>query len=125
MTVRLSNQLVAELIQPFWAAGRVSQLPLAGTAPQWYPEKAVAIGAYVVAPRPGAPEDRGLDAKDGCDAGRDLLAGQARRRTWPRRHIRRHIGSKRQALGLPSPSPTATQTARPVQDLPGVVCWRR
>jgi carbon-monoxide dehydrogenase catalytic subunit len=89
----------------------MDQLPLAGAAPEWYSEKAVAIGAYVVAsgittvlgvqpPVFGSPHvvqllADGLDGVVGAtfavepDPGRAALL------------IRRHIEAKREALGLP------------------------
>ena len=88
----------------------MDQLPLAGAAPEWYSEKAVAIGAYVVAsgittvlgvqpPVFGSPHvvqllADGLDGVVGAkfavepDPGRAALL------------IRRHIEAKREALGL-------------------------
>jgi carbon-monoxide dehydrogenase catalytic subunit len=89
----------------------IDQLPLAGAAPEWYSEKAVAIGAYVVASgiytvlgvQPaifGSPNvvkllAEGLDDVVGAkfavepDAERAALL------------IRRHIEAKREGLGLP------------------------
>ena len=89
----------------------IDQLPLAGAAPEWYSEKAVAIGAYVVAsgvttvlgvqpPVFGSPHvvellAGGLDGVVGAkfavepDPARAALL------------IRRHIEAKRQGLGLP------------------------
>lgn len=89
----------------------IDQLPLAGAAPEWYSEKAVAIGAYVVAsgvttvlgvqpPVFGSPDvvallAGGLDdvvgAKFVVEPDPDAAA------LW----IRRHIERKREALGLP------------------------
>ena len=89
----------------------IDQLPLAGAAPEWYSEKAVAIGAYVVAsgvttvlgvqpPVFGSPHvvellAGGLDGVVGAkfavepDPARAALL------------IRRHIEAKREGLGLP------------------------
>jgi carbon-monoxide dehydrogenase catalytic subunit len=88
----------------------IDQLPVAGAAPEWYSEKAVAIGAYVVAsgittvlgvqpPVFGSPHvvdllTKGLESAVGAtfvvepDPARAAL------------FIRRHIESKRQGLGL-------------------------
>ena len=89
----------------------VSQLPLAGAAPEWYSEKAVSIGAYVVAsgiftvlgvqpPIFGSQNVVKLLAAD-----LDEVVG-ARFAVEPdpeeaARLIRRHIEAKRAALGLP------------------------
>lgn len=90
----------------------IDALPLAGAAPEWYSEKAVAIGAYVVAsgietvlgvqpPIFGSPNVVKLLAGD--------LAGVVGAKfdveTDPRDAallIRRHIEAKRAALGLPA-----------------------
>jgi carbon-monoxide dehydrogenase catalytic subunit len=89
----------------------ISQLPLAGAAPEWYSEKAVSIGAYVVAsgiftvlgvqpPIFGSQNVVQLLA-----AGLDDVVG-ARFAVEPDPEkaavlIRRHIEAKRQGLGLP------------------------
>jgi carbon-monoxide dehydrogenase catalytic subunit len=89
----------------------ISALPLAGAAPEWYSEKAVAIGTYVVAsgiytvlgvqpPIFGSPNVVNLLA-----AGLDDVVG-ARFAVEPDPEkaailIRRHIEGKRKALGLP------------------------
>jgi len=89
----------------------VSQLPLAGAAPEWYSEKAVSIGAYVVASgiytvlgvQPaifGSPNVVNLLA-----AGLEEVVG-ARFAVEPdpekaARLIRAHIEAKRAGLGLP------------------------
>ena len=88
----------------------VDALPLAGAAPEWYSEKAVAIGAYVVAsgittvlgvqpPVFGSPHvvdllasglDQVVGAHFAVEADPERAAGL----------IRRHIEGKRRALGL-------------------------
>lgn len=89
----------------------IDQLPLAGAAPEWYSEKAVAIGAYVVAsgvttvlgvqpPVFGSPHvvsllAGGLDGVVGAKFAVEPDPGKAALL------IRRHIEAKRQALGLP------------------------
>lgn len=90
----------------------ISDLPLAGAAPEWYSEKAVAIGGYVVASgiftvlgvQPnifGSPNVVRLLAE-----GLESVVG-ARFAVEPDPEkaavlIRRHIESKRKALGLPA-----------------------
>ncbi len=95
----------------------IDQLPLAGAAPEWYSEKAVSIGAYVVASgiytvlgvQPpifgsrkvvellaGGLEDV-VGAKFAVEANPEKVAVL----------IRRHIEAKRKALGLPHLSPEA------------------
>lgn len=90
----------------------IDALPLAGAAPEWYSEKAVAIGTYVVAsgittvlgvqpPIFGSPHVVDLLA-----AGLDDVVG-ARFAVEPDPAaaallIRRHIEAKRRALGLPA-----------------------
>lgn len=89
----------------------IDQLPLAGAAPEWYAEKAVAIGAYVVAsgittvlgvqpPIFGSPHvvqllADGLDGVVGAKFAVEPDPGKAALL------IRRHIEAKREALGLP------------------------
>ena len=89
----------------------ISELPLAGAAPEWYSEKAVSIGAYVVAsgiftvlgvqpPIFGSQNVVQLLA-----AGLDDVVG-ARFAVEPDPEkaavlIRRHIEAKREGLGLP------------------------
>jgi carbon-monoxide dehydrogenase catalytic subunit len=93
----------------------VNQLPLAGAAPEWYSEKAVSIGAYVVAsgistvlgvqpPIFGSTNvvkllagdlDEVVGAKFGVEPDPERAA------VW----IRRHIETKRAALGLPAHDP--------------------
>ena len=89
----------------------IDQLPLAGAAPEWYSEKAVAIGAYVVAsgittvlgvqpPIFGSPNVVGLLA-GGLD---EVVGAKFAVEPDPDKAallIRRHIEAKRQALGLP------------------------
>ena len=89
----------------------ISQLPLAGAAPEWYSEKAVSIGAYVVA--------SGIDTVLGVQppifgsqnvvqllaAGLDDVVG-AKFAVEPDPEkaallTRRHIEAKRDGLGLP------------------------
>lgn len=90
----------------------ISQLPLAGAAPEWYSEKAVAIGAYVVAsgittvlgvepPIFGSRNVTGLLA-GGLD---DVVGAKFAVEADPEQAavlIRRHIEAKRAALGLPA-----------------------
>jgi carbon-monoxide dehydrogenase catalytic subunit len=89
----------------------IDQLPLAGAAPEWYSEKAVSIGAYVVASgiytvlgvQPaifGSPNVVSLLA-DGLD---DVVGAKFAVEPDPEKAavlIRRHIEVKRQGLGLP------------------------
>jgi carbon-monoxide dehydrogenase catalytic subunit len=89
----------------------IDQLPLAGAAPEWYSEKAVSIGAYVVAsgittvlgvqpPIFGSPHVVELLA-GGLD---DVVGARFAVEPDPARAallIRRHIEAKRKALGLP------------------------
>jgi carbon-monoxide dehydrogenase catalytic subunit len=93
----------------------ISQLPLAGAAPEWYSEKAVSIGAYVVASgistvlgvQPnifGSPNVVKLLAADldGVVGARFAVEPDPEKAAvW----IRRHIEGKRQALGLPAIDP--------------------
>jgi len=90
----------------------ISQLPLAGAAPEWYSEKAVAIGTYVVAsgittvlgvepPIFGSRNVTGLLA-GGLD---DVVGAKFAVEADPEKAaviIRRHIEAKRAALGLPA-----------------------
>ena len=89
----------------------IDQLPLAGAAPEWYSEKAVAIGAYVVAsgittvlgvqpPIFGSPHVVQLlaDGLDGVVGAKFAVEPDPDRAALL---IRRHIEVKRQALGLP------------------------
>jgi len=89
----------------------IDQLPLAGAAPEWYSEKAVAIGAYVVAsgittvlgvqpPIFGSPHVVQLLA-DGLDT---VVGAKFAVEPDPDKAallIRCHIEAKRKALGLP------------------------
>lgn len=93
----------------------IDQLPLAGAAPEWYSEKAVAIGTYVVAsgiftvlgvqpPIFGSKNVVNLLA-DGLDA---VVGAKFAVEPDPEKAavlIRRHIESKRKGLGLPSMAP--------------------
>ncbi len=88
----------------------IDQLPLAGAAPEWYSEKAVAIGAYVVASgistvlgvQPaifGSPNVVSLLADQldgGVGAKFAVEPDPIKAAVW----IRRHIEGKRAALGL-------------------------
>ena len=89
----------------------ISQLPLAGAAPEWYSEKAVSIGAYVVAS--GIDTVLGVQPPIfGSQNVVQLLAGDleevvgAKFSVEPDPEkaallIRRHIEAKREGLGLP------------------------
>jgi carbon-monoxide dehydrogenase catalytic subunit len=93
----------------------IDQLPLAGAAPEWYSEKAVAIGAYVVASgiytvlgvQPaifGSPNVVRLLA-EGLD---DVVGAKFAVEPDPEKAavlIRRHIEAKREGLGLPFLAP--------------------
>jgi carbon-monoxide dehydrogenase catalytic subunit len=93
----------------------IDQLPLAGAAPEWYSEKAVAIGAYVVASgiytvlgvQPaifGSPNVVKLLA-EGLD---DVVGAKFAVEPDPDKAavlIRRHIEAKREGLGLPFVAP--------------------
>lgn len=93
----------------------ISDLPLAGAAPEWYSEKAVAIGAYVVASgiytvlgvQPaifGSPNVVKLLA-EGLE---DVVGATFAVEPDPEKTailIRRHIENKRKALGLPFVEP--------------------
>lgn len=89
----------------------IAQLPLAGAAPEWYSEKAISIGAYVVASgiytvlgvQPaifGSPNVVNLLA-DGLE---DVVGARFAVEADPEKAallIRRHIEHKRAGLGLP------------------------
>ncbi len=89
----------------------ISQLPLVGAAPEWYSEKAIAIGAYVVAsgittvlgvqpPVFGSPNVVNLLA-DGLEG---VVGAKFAVEPDPEKAailIRRHIETKRKGLGLP------------------------
>ncbi|HED24618.1 MAG TPA: anaerobic carbon-monoxide dehydrogenase catalytic subunit [Firmicutes bacterium] len=93
----------------------IDRLPLAGAAPEWYSEKAVSIGAYVVAsgiytvlgvqpPIFGSPNVVKLLA-GGLD---DVIGASFAVEPDPEKAavlIRRHIEKKRAGLGLPSVDP--------------------
>jgi len=98
----------------------ISQLPLAGAAPEWYSEKAVSIGAYVVASgistvlgvQPnvfGSPNVVKLLSQDldGVVGARFAVEPDPEKAAlW----IRRHIEGKRQALGLPAIDPDSIRS---------------
>ncbi len=95
----------------------ISALPLAGAAPEWYSEKAVAIGVYVVAsgiytvlgiapPVFGSPNivkllTEGLEGVLGATFAVEPDPNRAAAL------IRRHIEKKRQGLGLPALDPAS------------------
>jgi carbon-monoxide dehydrogenase catalytic subunit len=93
----------------------IDKLPLAGAAPEWYSEKAVSIGTYVVAsgiytvlgvqpPIFGSPNVVNLLAA-GLD---DVVGATFAVEPDPEKAavlIRRHIEKKRKALGLPAIEP--------------------
>jgi carbon-monoxide dehydrogenase catalytic subunit len=104
----------------------ISQLPLAGAAPEWYSEKAVAIGAYVVAsgittvlgvqpPIFGSPKvvDLLANGLEGVVGAKFAVEPDPEKAAVL---IRRHIEAKRKALGLPfiEPETIAPPTAIPV-----------
>lgn len=104
----------------------ISQLPLAGAAPEWYSEKAVAIGAYVVAS--GITTVLGVQPPIfGSAKVVDLLANGlegvvgAKFAVEPDPEkaavlIRRHLEEKRRGLGLPfiEPSTITAPVLEPV-----------
>jgi anaerobic carbon-monoxide dehydrogenase catalytic subunit len=97
----------------------IDKLPLAGAAPEWYSEKAVSIGTYVVAsgiytvlgvqpPIFGSPNVVNLLAA-GLD---DVVGATFAVEPDPEKAavlIRRHIEKKRKALGLPAIEPESIQ----------------
>ena len=99
----------------------IDKLPLAGAAPEWYSEKAVSIGAYVVASgiytvlgvQPaifGSPNVVNLLAA-GLD---DVVGAKFAVEADPEKAallIRRHIEAKREGLGLPFVETGAIETA--------------
>ena len=101
----------------------IDALPLAGAAPEWYSEKAVSIGAYVVAsgittvlgvqpPIFGSRHVVELLA-GGLD---DVVGASFAVEPDPARAavlIRRHIEAKRQALGLPHVEPDTITLGEP------------
>ncbi len=97
----------------------IDQLPLAGAAPEWYSEKAVAIGAYVVAsgiftvlgvepPIFGSKNVVSLlaDGLDGVVGAKFAVEPDPEQASVL---IRRHIEEKRKALGLPYTEPSTIQ----------------
>ena len=93
----------------------IDQLPVAGAAPEWYSEKAVAIGAYVVAsgvttvlgvqpPVFGSPHvvDLLSNGLDGVVGAKFVVEPDPAKAAL---FIRRHIEAKRQGLGLPFVAP--------------------
>ena len=95
----------------------IDQLPVAGAAPEWYSEKAVAIGAYVVAsgvttvlgvqpPVFGSPHvvDLLANGLDGVVGAKFVVEPDPAKAAL---FIRRHIEGKRQGLGLPFVEPEA------------------
>ena len=106
----------------------ISQLPLAGAAPEWYSEKAVAIGAYVVAS--GITTVLGVQPPIfGSAKVVDLLANGlegvvgAKFAVEPDPEqaavlIRRHLEEKRRGLGLPFFEPSTINA--PVLETAGV-----
>lgn len=101
----------------------ISQLPLAGAAPEWYSEKAVAIGAYVVAsgittvlgvqpPIFGSPKvvDLLANGLDGVVGARFAVEPDPEKAAIL---IRRHLEDKRRGLGLPFIDPETITAAEP------------
>ncbi len=101
----------------------IQQLPLAGAAPEWYSEKAVAIGAYVVASgittvlgvQPPIFGSRNVvnllaDGLDGVVGARFAVEPDPEKAALL---IRRHIETKRRALGLPFLEVPSTVTVTP------------
>jgi len=101
----------------------ISALPLAGAAPEWYSEKAVAIGVYVVAsgiytvlgiapPVFGSPNivkllTEGLEGVFGATFAVEPDPNRAAVL------IRRHIEKKRQGLGIPAIDPASISMPEP------------
>lgn len=101
----------------------VSQLPLAGAAPEWYSEKAISIGAYVVAsgistvlgvqpPIFGSMNvvkllSQDLDGVVGAKFA--VEPDPERAAVW----IRKHLEAKRAALGLPAYAPDTITAPAP------------
>lgn len=102
----------------------IDALPLAGAAPEWYSEKAVSIGAYVVASgiytvlgvQPaifGSPNVVSLLA-EGLE---EVVGATFAVEPDPEKAsvlIRRHIEKKRKGLGLPFVEPTSISMPEPV-----------
>jgi carbon-monoxide dehydrogenase catalytic subunit len=102
----------------------ISQLPLAGAAPEWYSEKAVAIGTYVVAsgvytvlgvqpPIFGSKNVVNLLASglEGVVGATFAVEPDPEKAAVL---IRRHIETKRKALGLPFIEPDTIRAGEPV-----------
>ena len=98
----------------------ISALPLAGAAPEWYSEKAVAIGAYVVASgiytvlgvAPAIFGSKNVTSllADGLEG---VVGAKFAVEPDPEKAailIRRHIEKKRKALGLPFIEPSTVET---------------
>jgi carbon-monoxide dehydrogenase catalytic subunit len=103
----------------------ISQLPLAGAAPEWYSEKAVAIGAYVVAsgittvlgvqpPIFGSPKvvDLLANGLEGVVGAKFAVEPDPEKAAVI---IRRQIEAKRNALGLPFVEAGAIMPSVPVE----------
>ena len=103
----------------------ISQLPLAGAAPEWYSEKAVAIGAYVVASgittvlgvQPPIFGSRNVvnllaDGLDGVVGAKFAVEPDPEKAAVL---IRRHIEAKRRGLGLPYIEPDTIIAPRPAE----------
>jgi len=101
----------------------ISQLPLAGAAPEWYSEKAVAIGAYVVASgittvlgvQPPIFGSRNVvnllaDGLDGVVGAKFAVEPDPEKAAVL---IRRHIETKRRGLGLPYIEPDSIVAPTP------------
>ncbi len=97
----------------------IDQLPLAGAAPEWYSEKAVSIGAYVVASgiytvlgvQPPIFGSRNV-VKLLADGLEGVVGAKFAVEPDPEKAavlIRRHIESKRKALGLPHIAPESVR----------------
>jgi carbon-monoxide dehydrogenase catalytic subunit len=90
----------------------ISDLPIAGAAPEWYSEKAVSIGAYFVASGvytvlgPMPPVTGSMNVVNLLTEGlNDVIGATFAVEPDPEKAsilIRRHIENKREALGLPS-----------------------
>jgi len=103
----------------------ISQLPLAGAAPEWYSEKAVAIGAYVVASgittvlgvQPPIFGSRNVvnllaDGLDGVVGAKFAVEPDPEKAAVL---IRRHIEAKRRGLGLPYIEPDSIVAPMPAE----------
>jgi carbon-monoxide dehydrogenase catalytic subunit len=102
----------------------IHQLPLAGAAPEWYSEKAIAIGCYVVAsgittvlgvqpPIFGSPKvvDLLANGLEGAVGAKFAIEPDPEQAAVV---IRKHIEAKRQGLGLPFIEESQIQAAEPV-----------